>query len=109
MKTVLIASLITLSLGLNGFLLFPKAMFLLNQIKSKETVDIPFELGNTESAKEPLDTNSKKWVEGSHLEWRIPENTRSISLKYKESNGRLILNYDFNVKSGQRIEIKAVK
>ena len=49
----------------------------------------------------------KTWCEGNNLEWRVPEGVNSIKIKYKESNGRLILDYDFPVKPRERIEIKA--
>lgn len=56
----------------------------------------------------PVDPDTKQWVAGSNIEWRVPEGKNHIYLKYKEKNGRLIMEYDFKVKPGERFELKAV-
>lgn len=55
------------------------------------------------------DPNAKKWITGNHLEWRIPEGKTKIILKYKEKNGRIIVEYPFEVRAGERVEIEAMK
>lgn len=57
----------------------------------------------------PVDPNAKQWVSGANIEWRVPEGMNHIYLKYKEKNGRLIMEYDFKVKEGERFELKAVR
>lgn len=57
----------------------------------------------------PIDPNVKKVIDGSHLEWYVPAGKNKIVLKYKEKNGRLILEYEFPVNPGERLEIKAVE
>lgn len=62
------------------------------------------EFDDTPKKKDP---NEKVWVEGKRFEWRVPEDVSEIIIKYKESNGRLILDYNFKVNPGERIEIQA--
>lgn len=84
----------------------PKVMFYINQlsfVRESEPTPTP----STEIEDEQKATVEKQWVEGNHFEWRIPAEKTSIHLKYKEKNGRLITEYEFNVRSGERIEIKA--
>lgn len=54
------------------------------------------------------DPNEKVWLSGNHYEWRIPEGKYKIILKYKEPNGRLILDYEFKVNPKERVEIQAI-
>lgn len=72
-----------------------------------EPVEQTNELVVPEVKPKPEPTVGKKFVEGDHLEWRIPEEKTRLHLKYKEKNGRLITEYEFNVRPGERIEIQA--
>lgn len=120
-------------LSFNSYMLWPeikqnasKPLVLISKFKNLFTSaedEAPSEVGMTvepvnskplvvrtakkEPAPEPKQVGGKTWCEGNNLEWRVPDGVRNIKIKYKESNGRLILDYDFKVNPQERIEIKA--
>lgn len=81
----------------------PAASFYLRQVMPQE--DVKKEEPPVVEQEEPKAASGKQWIDGPHLEWRVPEGKTKIYLKYKEKNGRIILDYDFKVQPGQRIEI----
>lgn len=101
LKNKWVLGLVSLSLIGSVAYYWPKITFLVDQLKVEQApVSVP--------VKETPD-DTKKIIEGKHLEWKIPDGVNQIVLKYKESNGRLIYSYKFKVDPGQRVEIRGTE
>lgn len=104
-----------------GILIFDKAapifkIYQLQRITNNKTVEktvdqvlenIAAEVNTTVPKKNDVVNNkAKQVITGEHIEWIAPENTKSVIIKYKTPNGKLIYETGFSIDAKERVEIK---